>query len=163
MPSPQQTITDFYSAFARLDPEGMAACYAPDVAFDDEVFSLRGKREVMGMWRMLCDAVKEKGRDDWKLEFGDVASNGDAGQAHWDAHYRFSATGRLVHNSIDARFVFDHKGLIARHHDSFDFWRWSRQALGPPGVLLGWTPMLRGTVRRKANANLERYLAKDSA
>ena len=156
----EQTIANFYTAFARLDADRMAQCYAEDAVFEDEVFSLKGKREVMGMWRMLCDAVREKGRDDWKLDFGDVASNGDAGQAHWDAHYRFSATNRLVHNSIDARFVFDHKGLIAQHRDSFDFWRWSRQALGTPGTLLGWTPMLRATVRRKANDNLQRYLAR---
>jgi ketosteroid isomerase-like protein len=159
----RQTIEALYSSFARLNPDGMARCYADDAVFEDEVFQLHGKREVMGMWRMLCDAVKANGRDDWKLEYGKVAANGDAGQAHWDAHYRFSATGRMVHNSIDARFVFDHKGLIAQHRDSFDFWRWSRQALGTPGTLLGWTPMLRGTVRRKANANLEKYLAKDAA
>ena len=163
MPSPQQTITDFYSAFARLDPEAMARCYAPDVAFDDEVFSLRGKREVMGMWRMLCEAVKAKGREDWKLDFSDVKADGDSGQAHWDAHYRFSATGRLVDNSIDARFKFDPAGLITQHRDSFDFWRWSRQALGGTGVLLGWTPLLRNGVRKKAAANLQRYLGQDTA
>jgi ketosteroid isomerase-like protein len=154
----RQTIENFYTAFARLDPEAMAECYAPDVAFDDEVFSLRGKREVMGMWRMLCDAVKAKGRDDWKLSFKDVRTDGDTGSAHWDAHYRFSATGRLVDNSIDAQFTFDRLGLITRHHDSFDFWRWSRQALGTPGVVLGWTPLLRNGVRKKADANLRRYL-----
>ena len=27
------------------------------------------------------------------------------GRAHWDAHYRFSATGRLVLNRIDAAFA----------------------------------------------------------
>jgi ketosteroid isomerase-like protein len=154
----RQTIENFYTAFARLDPDAMAECYATDVAFDDEVFSLRGKREVMGMWRMLCDAVKAKGRDDWKLEFGDVRTEGGTGSAHWDAHYRFSATGRLVDNSIDAQFAFDRMGLITRHRDSFDFWRWSRQALGAPGMVLGWTPILRNGVRKKAGANLRRYL-----
>ena len=34
------TITKFYEAFARLDADTMAQCYAPDVTFDDEVFSL---------------------------------------------------------------------------------------------------------------------------
>ncbi len=157
------TIESFYTAFARLDPDRMAMCYAEDAEFEDEVFHLRGKREVMGMWRMLCEAVREKGRDDWKLDFSKVASNGDAGQAHWDAHYRFSATNRLVLNRIDARFVFDHKGLIVRHRDVFDFWAWSRQALGTPGTLLGWTPFLRAKVRTQANANLQKYLARQAA
>lgn len=153
------TIENFYAAFARLDTDRMAICYADDAEFQDEVFRLRGKREVMGMWRMLCDATRQKGKDDWKLEFSQITSNGDSGSAHWDAHYRFSATNRLVLNRIDARFVFDEKGLIVRHRDTFDFWAWSRQALGAPGLLLGWTPLLRNKVRAQANANLQKYLA----
>ena len=156
----EQTIDTFYNAFARLEPDAMAPCYADDVAFDDEVFSLRGKREVMGMWRMLCEAVKAKGREDWKLDFSDVKAEGDSGQAHWDAHYRFSATGRLVDNSVDSRFSFTPEGLIATQQDSFAFWTWSRQALGAPGLLLGWTPMLRNKVRATAAANLATYLAR---
>ena len=153
------TIENFYAAFARLDADRMALCYAEDAEFQDEVFQLRGREEVGGMWRMLCEATRDKGRDDWKLTWSDVAANGDAGQARWDAHYRFSATGRLVHNRISARFVFDHKGLIVRHRDRFDFWAWSRQALGTPGLLLGWTPLLRNKVRATAAANLQKYLA----
>ena len=154
----ERTIEHFYNAFARLDPDGMAYCYADDVAFDDEVFSLRGKREVMGMWRMLCFATREKCADAWKLRFSDVKADALAGSAHWDAHYRFSTTGRLVDNSIDARFEFGADGRIARHRDSFDFWRWSRQALGAPGVLLGWTPMLRAKIRTRAAGNLRRFI-----
>ena len=157
----RETIENLYGAFARLDAEAMAQCYAEDAQFDDEVFSLRGKREVMGMWRMLCEGVKTKGRDDWKLVFSDVAAEGASGKAHWDAYYRFTATGRLVHNSIAAAFDFDDQGKIRRHKDSFDFWLWSRQALGPPGALLGWTPFLRNKVRAQANNNLRRFLAKE--
>ena len=83
-------------------------------------------------------------------------------QAHWDAHYRFSATGRIVDNSIDARFGFDPQGRIASHRDRFDFWRWSRQALGMPGMLLGWSPMLRNKVRAQAGANLGQFLAREA-
>jgi hypothetical protein len=154
----ERTIENFYNAFARLDPDAMAPCYADEVAFDDEVFTLRGKREVMGMWRMLCTATKDKGADVWRLKFGNVQADERSGGAHWDAHYRFSTTGRLVDNSIDARFEFDPQGRIVRHRDSFDFWRWSRQALGAPGVLLGWTPMLRGKIRARAADNLQRFL-----
>ncbi|HSV47890.1 MAG TPA: nuclear transport factor 2 family protein [Ramlibacter sp.] len=157
------TVESFYSAFSRLDAQAMAQCYADDVVFDDEVFSLRGKREVAGMWRMLCEATSAKGRDVWRLEYGGVDADGAAGQAHWDAWYRFSATGRMVHNSIDARFTFNPQGRIATHKDRFDFWGWSRQALGAPGLLLGWTPMLRQKVQRQARANLEKFLARGAA
>lgn len=159
----QATIERFYSAFARLDSEAMARCYAQDAVFDDEAFSLRGQREVAGMWRMLCEATRAKGQDVWRLEYRDVQADAAGGRAHWDAWYRFTATGRMVHNSIDARFEFDPQGLIRVHKDSFDFWRWSRQALGAPGLLLGWTPLLRGKVRQQAAANLRKFMAREEA
>jgi ketosteroid isomerase-like protein len=159
----EETIATLYSAFARLDADTMANCYAEDAAFDDEVFSLRGKRQVTGMWRMLCQATQAKGSDVWKLQYRDVKADAATGQAHWDAWYRFSTTGRMVHNSIDARFVFNPQGLIAKQRDSFSFWRWSQQALGAPGLLLGWTPMLRAKVRGQAGASLEKFLAADAA
>jgi hypothetical protein len=159
----EQTLVRFYGAFAELDPERMAPCYAEDVAFDDEVFSLRGKTQVMGMWRMLCAATKDKGADVWQLRYRDVKADDAHGAAHWDAHYRFSATGRIVDNSIDAQFEFGPDGRIVQHRDRFDFWRWSRQALGAPGLVLGWTPMLRGKIRAKAAENLRRYMQGASA
>ena len=59
-------------------------------------------------------------------------------------------------NDIQASFRFEN-GLIAEHRDEFSFHRWARQALGPVGLLLGWTPLVRSTVRRKAAARLEEY------
>ncbi len=151
------TIERFYAAFARLDGDAMQACYAPDAQFDDEAFSLRGAEEIGGMWRMLTAATKAKPESlaAWKLEVSQLTER----SAHWDAHYLFSATGRQVLNRIDAEFEFDDDGRITRHRDRFDFWRWSRQALGAPGWLLGWSPYLRQTVRAKAANNLQRFLA----
>lgn len=157
----QQTLENFYTAFARLDAAAMGDCYAQDAVFEDEVFKLHGRREVAGMWRMLCEGTKARGADVWKLEHRDVQADSGSGQAHWDAHYRFSATGRIVDNSIDARFTFDPQGRIATHRDSFDFWRWSGQALGAPGLLLGWTRVLRNKVRGQAAVRLGKFLAKE--
>jgi SnoaL-like domain len=150
------TIGRLYAAFARLDAAAMQACYAPDARFDDEAFSLRGREDIGGMWRMLCEAVRTKGSAQWKLEVSAITDH----SAHWEPTYLFSATGRLVHNVIDAEFEFDADGLITRHRDRFDFWRWSRQALGAPGWLLGWSPFLRAKVRAQAAANLKRFLAR---
>lgn len=152
-----RTIDTFYRAFAALDAATMAGCYATDVRFEDPVFSLQGRRETTGMWSMLCANVKEKGADAWTLEWRVVEADDAYGRAHWDARYRFSATGRHVLNRIDAEFRF-RDGLIVEHRDRFDFWRWSRQALGVPGLLLGWTPLLRAKVRATARANLDRFL-----
>jgi hypothetical protein len=152
----QATITRLYAAFAKLDGDTMQACYASDARFDDEVFSLQGQRQVGGMWRMLCETTRAKGAAHWKLEVSQITDH----SAHWDAHYLFSATGRQVLNKIDASFEFNADGLILRHRDRFDFWAWSRQALGAPGLLLGWSPMLRNKVRATAAGNLKRFLEK---
>ena len=163
MPDNAQLLTRFYTAFAALDAEAMVDCYAPDSRFEDEVFSLRGRNEVGGMWRMLCDAVKAKSRADWTLSFRDIQADAMAGKAHWEADYHFSATNRLVHNVIDGVFEFDGQGKIARHLDSFNFWTWARQALGTPGLLLGWTPFLKQKVRATAAANLQKFMASRKA
>ena len=148
-----QLIETFYRSFAARDAAGMVACYHPEVHFTDEVFDLHGA-EVGAMWSMLC----ERGKD-LAIEFGDVEADEGAGRAHWDARYTFSATGRKVHNSIDARFDFQ-GGKIIRHVDTFDFWRWSRQALGLPGLLLGWSGFLRAKVARTASRSLTQFAAR---
>jgi hypothetical protein len=154
----EATIRRFYEAFARLDGEAMQACYAPDARFDDEAFSLRGALQIGGMWRMLCSATRSSpaALAHWRLEVSGITAQG----AHWEAHYLFGPGARPVHNRIDARFEFDEQGLITRHQDRFDFWAWARQALGAPGWLLGWTPLLRDKVRATAAKNLERFLAR---
>lgn len=119
----------------------MASCHVENVAFDAPVFSLRSRRE-RGICRMLCAATQAKERDTWRLEFTYIQADASTGRAHWKAHYRFSTTGRLVHSIIDVRFTFHLDELIATNRDRYNFWRRSRQALGTPGLLLGWTPFL---------------------
>jgi ketosteroid isomerase-like protein len=152
-------IAAFYEAFAALDTEGMAALYSPEVRFEDPAFALEGREAVMAMWTMLCETVKAKGREDWSLEASAIRADAHEGSAHWEARYRFSATGRLVHNRIDATFVF-RDGLAIRHIDTFDVWRWSRQALGAPGLLLGWSGFLRRKIREQAGARLAAWRAR---
>jgi hypothetical protein len=50
-------------------------------------------------------------------------------------------------------------GKICEHHDSFDLWRWSRQALGFKGLLLGWTPVVSNAVRAQALKGLKAFQA----
>ncbi|MEO8001639.1 MAG: nuclear transport factor 2 family protein [Arenimonas sp.] len=154
-----ELLEKFYNAFANLDAETMASCYHENAEFEDPAFSLHGKKEVVGMWTMLCTTVKEKGRDVWQFEYSDIAADDLLGKAHWEPRYRFSATGRMVHNIVDAKFGFK-DGLIISHQDHFDFWRWSKQALGTPGVILGWSSFLKKKVRSQAAANLAAFMAK---
>jgi hypothetical protein len=154
-----ELLKKFYNAFANLDAETMASCYHENVEFKDPAFLLHGKIEVVGMWTMLCSTVKEKGRDVWQLQFSGVSADDVTGAAHWEPHYRFSATGRLVHNIIDSKFTFK-DSLIVSQLEHFNFWRWTRQALGLPGLLLGWTPFLKNKVRTQAAKNLAAFMTR---
>jgi ketosteroid isomerase-like protein len=144
----RETIERFYAAFDRKDGEAMAACYAPDARFSDPAFGeLRGE-QVGAMWRMLTGRAQ-----DLSVELREH----DDTRARWIARYTFGRTGRKVVNDVRASFVF-RDGLIAEHDDRFSFHRWSRQALGPAGLLLGWTPLLRSKVRAQARADLEKFM-----
>ncbi len=143
-----ELIERFYAAFDRKDGDAMAACYHPEARFSDPAFGeLRG-REVGDMWRMLTGRAA-----DLTVELREH----DDASARWIARYTFGRTGRKVVNDVRATFAF-RDGLIAEHDDRFSFHAWSRQALGPVGLLLGWTPILRGKVRGQARADLERFM-----
>lgn len=149
-------INRFYEAFARGDGDAMAACYTADAHFHDPAFGdLRGA-EVGAMWRMLTGRAK-----DLEVEHSKVHADADHGSAHWDANYTFS-TGRHVLNRIDASFEFT-DGLISEHRDEFDLYAWARQAIGPVGLLLGWTPMIQSRIRSQARQGLEEFMAADTA
>ncbi len=145
-------IERFYAAFDAGQGSTMQACYAPDVQFSDPVFTdLRGPR-AGAMWRMLTDAPGEL-----RVELLEHEAEEASGSAHWRARYTFSETGRPVVNDIHASFLFK-DGLIVEHRDRFSFYAWARQALGATGLVLGWTPIVRSAVRRKAASMLEEYI-----
>lgn len=147
-------ITRFYEGFARLDAEAMAACYHREVEFSDPVFPELKGPAAGDMWRLLVGRAT-----DLAIRF-DVKSADDArGAAHWEAGYTFTKTGRKVNNRIDAEFEFE-DGLIRRHRDRFSLWRWTRMALGPPGVLFGWSSLIRDKVRKQAAEGLDAYRRK---
>jgi ketosteroid isomerase-like protein len=152
----EELLERFYGAFAARDGAAMQACYAPDVTFSDPVFvGLKGA-EAGAMWRMLTGRAK-----DLRVELLARDANGDRGSARWRATYTYTQTGRPVVNDVRAAFRFAN-GQIAEHVDEFGFHRWARQALGTPGLLLGWTPMLRATVRKRARAALDEFMAAEA-
>lgn len=152
MPHPNaELIERFYGAFRRCDGETMAACYAPGARFADPVFTDLRDGQPGAMWRMLTGRAK-----DLEVTLLDHDAADERGRAHWLADYTFS-TGRKVHNDVRAEFRFE-DGLIAEHCDSFSFYAWSRQAFGPVGLALGWTPILRARVQREARAGLDEFI-----
>lgn len=131
----------------------MGKCYADDAHLTDEVFVNLNAHHTRAMWKMLV----ERGKD-LQLTYDSVQADDLQGQATWVAEYTFSATGRHVMNRIQAQFEF-RDGLILNHRDHFDFFAWSRQALGWKGAVLGWSAWLRSRVKAQAMRALERYIA----
>lgn len=148
-----ELIDRFYQAFQRQDAEAMAACYADDVLFCDPVFHDLKGRDAGDMWRMLCARAKQ-----FSLTYEVLEANEQQGRARWVATYLFSQTGNMVENHIEARFRFA-GGKIAEHRDHFDLWRWSRQALGTKGLLLGWLAPVQDAIRKQAMAGLHAWQA----
>jgi hypothetical protein len=147
-------IETFYSAFQRKDYSTMQSLYHDEAIFSDPVFRNLNATEVRGMWKMLLTSSS-----DLRVEFNHVKAASGKGSCHWEAWYTFSKTKRPVHNVIDASFEF-REGRIFRHYDNFDLWRWSRQALGPAGLFLGWSPFLRNKVRKTATERLDKFLGR---
>jgi ketosteroid isomerase-like protein len=142
-----EVIRQLYEAMDRHDGDTMAKLYAPDGRFRDPAFGELTGAEAGDMWRMLTARS-----EDLRVELAEHEADGDTGTARWIATYTFR-TGRPVTNDIRAEFRF-RDGKITEHRDSFSFWRWSRQALGPIGLALGWTPLLRAAVRKRARGDL---------
>jgi ketosteroid isomerase-like protein len=148
-----QLIQEFYQAFQRRDAAAMAECYTHDIEFSDPVFPrLRGE-QVGAMWSMLTSRA-----EDFSLSFDGVEADTTKGRASWVATYRFSQTGRMVVNRIDATFEF-RDGKISRHRDHFDLWKWCRQALGLTGWLFGAFPAIHNKIRAQAAAGLKKFTA----
>jgi len=147
-------LVRFYDAFARRDGATMAACYAPDATFEDPAFALKGPW-IGAMWKMLCERAQE-----FSLRYEILSVSGASARVKWIANYRFAKTGRLVENHIEAD-ISVRDGLIVTHRDRFSFWRWAAQALGPMGMLLGWSQVLKAKVRATAMAGLKQFVDKN--
>ena len=148
----EELIQTFYDAFARLDHETMNNCYSPDPIFNDPVFGILQGEEVRAMWEMLC-----KSATDLTLHAERIMVDGEYGTCNWTATYTFSKTGRKVVNHVKAHMRIEND-KITEHTDEFDIYKWSRQALGLPGILLGWSGYLKNKIRSDARKKLQHFM-----
>ncbi len=152
MTANEQTIQKFYSAFQDKDYKTMQDCYAENASFSDPVFKNLTAAQVRAMWEMFC--VKSK---DLKIEFRNIKADETTGSGEWTATYLFSSTGKKVVNNITANFFFENEKIL-KHTDSFNFYKWAKQALGLTGVLLGWTPLVKNKVQQKGMKALNDFM-----
>jgi ketosteroid isomerase-like protein len=148
----EQIIERFYTCFAQLDWQGMAALYSDDIIFSDPAFGVLQGAEAKAMWEMLCKNAK-----DFSLTFSEVQADEEYGTCQWVANYTFSATGKRVTNHIKAHMRFAN-GQIIEHTDEFSLYRWMRMALGLPGTLLGWSSFMQKKVKNGARQRLQQFI-----
>lgn len=149
----EEVVRRFYTAFQQLDHQTMRDCYNEHPIFNDHAFGILEGEEVGAMWEMLCRNAR-----DFSLEFSNIKLLDDEyATCDWTAKYTFSKTGRRVVNKIKAHMRIK-DGKITEHTDQFNIWKWSRQALGLPGLLLGWSGFMKNRIRVNARKNLERFM-----
>ncbi len=147
-----EVIHNFYRAFAKANSEKMVGFYDAQAKFRDPALGELLGEEVKNMWRMLI----QRSKGNLKITYGNVKADEKSGSAQWKAEYTFGPSGRKVINNITAEFQF-RDGKIIRHHDTFNLWGWSRQALGWKGWILGWTPFMRRQIQKQSRSLLERW------
>lgn len=151
----EEILETFYSSFKNHDPQAMTACYAKNIIFKDPAFgSIRGDRAI-AMWFML----NERGGDDLKIEYSEIQANDYNGSVKWTATYFYGPQKRKVVNHVVGTFSFQN-GKIVQHTDHFDLYKWSRQALGFKGLLLGWTKFMKIKIQQQTSKALSSYLRK---
>ena len=153
MPSNEDIINRFYSAFQQLDYKAMNSCYADEIIFSDPVFMILKGDEVRAMWEMLC-----KNARDFSLSYSTIELlDEEYATCKWVATYTFSKTGRKVVNNIKA-YMRLQNGKIIEHSDAFRLSTWIAQAFGLPGTLFGWTGFMKKRVQLAAKKNLMQFM-----
>ncbi len=152
-----QVAKAFYTALSARDARTMGALYADDAHFSDPIFPDLDAAHARAMWAMLFSSGSDLAVDH------EILSNSlRQAVVRWTARYRFSRTGLPVVNVVTATLDVEN-GLIRRHRDKFSFYRWASQALGLPGRLIGWSPIIKARVRAQAAARLKAYIAQQAA
>ena len=153
--SNSELVSKFYEAFANSDSRAMAECYHENIMFKDPAFGqLKGERAGK-MWEMLLSRAK----GELKVEFSDISADEETGNALWVATYFYGPKKRKVINHVSASFKFK-EGKIIEHVDDFDTWKWSKQAIGLPGYLLGWSGFMKNKIQKTTNGLLDKFMSK---
>ncbi len=151
-----ELIAHFYQSFAQCDAQAMTDCYHNDIVFSDPAFgTLKGNR-AKAMWHML----HSRSKGNIKISHSNIFTDENTGTANWVAQYPYGPKQRPVINKVTASFEFE-DGKISAHHDSFNLYKWSQQALGLSGYLLGWSGFMRSKIQAQTNTLLDAYIAKN--
>ncbi|MEM6644238.1 MAG: nuclear transport factor 2 family protein [Bacteroidota bacterium] len=144
----------FYDALKAKDFKTIENLYHEQVVFNDPVFSHLNHRSVLAMWKMLLE-----NDNSLFIEYHSVKIDRQVATCIWEARYNFSKKQLPVHNVIHTKMILKDERIL-KHTDSFALWKWSKMALGFPGKLFGWTPLMQNRIRSTARRALEKYMQK---
>ena len=154
----KEIIVKFYTAFSNGNVKEMTNCYHKDITFQDPAFGILKGRRAVKMWEMLLS----RSTSNLKISFDNTETSLEEGTTHWTAEYVFGAKKRKITNLVYAQFKFK-DGKIIEHIDTFNLWKWSQQALGIPGYLIGWTPYMKNKIQKTTNQQLDNFIRKSEA
>jgi SnoaL-like domain len=155
----EQQIRKFYADLEQGRAEACIEQLSAEATFEDPIFGKVAAGEVPSLIRFLC-ANPSPGR---RFEVHEVQIHDhERATLRWTAHYIFPTTGRAVANQIETPMSF-RDNRIASYADRFDLWRWMGMALGPVGVLFGWTPILQEKVRSTVHSRFVKFKQSQSS
>ena len=151
----KELLNKFYKGFQNGNAKEMTECYHSEIVFQDPVFGKLHGKEATKMWEMLI----AKGKGNNKITFNSIQADKETGSANWIAEYNYGEKKRKVINNVSAKFKFK-DGLIIEHTDTFDLWKWTKQALGAPGYVMGWTSFMKNKIQKTTNSQLSDFMKK---
>ena len=149
----KEVIEKFYSAFKEGDSETMINLYSDDVIFSDPAFGTLEGNNAKAMWKMLLSNKDSKAQ----VTFNNISASESEGNASWTASYNYGPKSRKVVNNVNAKFEFKN-GKISKHTDDFNLWKWTQQALGTSGYLLGWSSFMKKKIQAETGKKLDVFL-----
>ncbi|KAG8793616.1 hypothetical protein FRC16_010881 [Serendipita sp. 398] len=159
--SGEQLVEKYLAAYKAYDLAAMDACTDPEFTFSDPAFPSLNSKQAKGMFSMF---VNNREKNKMELEYKDIKKG--INDLTYTATYtvRYIFTGRPVTNVIQSTFTISPtSNLLLSQVDAFPFYTWAKQALGLPGLLLGWTGYLQSQVQHNAGQSLEKYMKKAEA
>jgi len=141
----------FYEAFMVRDFYTMGLLYANHATFSDPVFPRLTAQGARLMWQMLLSEA-----EDLEIDVKILEDTPDRARVNWRARYTFTPTKRVVVNRVHTEMAIA-AGKIVQQVDKFSLWRWSGQALGWKGWLLGSTPLVQDKVRGQTARSLKEF------
>lgn len=140
-------VNRFFESYQRSDWQSMARCYHDKASFSDPIYPDLREENIVYLW--FSRLSKHQSID---LQYRVVFADERKAQVEWTAISPFNGKAVKI-EGLSTFALWDE--TIVRHVDEFSFVKWSRQAQGLKGWLLGGSRFYQARVQRSARSQLE--------